>query len=164
MVTRIGDTAMAIGLFLLATQLGTLDIQELMQRAVLNGPWAPAWLYRCRAAARRGCRQIGATPAANLAARCHGRPHTYQRSYPRGDDGDCRRLPDRPHSCPLFTLAPVQFAVAVIGAATLLLAAFSALTQTGYQARAGLLHHQPDRLHVSGAGRRRLVGGHLSIS
>ena len=32
-VTRIGDTAFAIGLFLLFTQLGTLQIQELMQRA-----------------------------------------------------------------------------------------------------------------------------------
>ena len=31
-VTRVGDTAMAIGLFLLFTQLGTLSIQDLMQR------------------------------------------------------------------------------------------------------------------------------------
>src|SRR5690242_2456561 len=37
LVTRIGDTAFAIGLFLLATRLGTLDIQELMQRA--NAQW-----------------------------------------------------------------------------------------------------------------------------
>jgi NADH-quinone oxidoreductase subunit L len=32
-VTRIGDTAFAIGLFLLFTQLGTLQTQEVMQRA-----------------------------------------------------------------------------------------------------------------------------------
>ena len=33
-VTRVGDTAMAIGLFFLFTNLGTLQIQELMRRAV----------------------------------------------------------------------------------------------------------------------------------
>jgi NADH-quinone oxidoreductase subunit L len=32
-VTRVGDTAFAVGLFLLSTRLGTLDIQELMHRA-----------------------------------------------------------------------------------------------------------------------------------
>src|SRR6516162_3355159 len=32
-VTRFGDTAFAVGLFLLFTQLGTLDIQEAMHRA-----------------------------------------------------------------------------------------------------------------------------------
>ena len=37
-VTRIGDTAMAIGLFLLFTTLGTLDIQELMRRAAHDWP------------------------------------------------------------------------------------------------------------------------------
>jgi NADH-quinone oxidoreductase subunit L len=37
LVTRVGDTAMAVGLFLLATQLRTLDIQEVMRRA--TGQW-----------------------------------------------------------------------------------------------------------------------------
>src|SRR6516225_2240740 len=37
-VTRIGDTAMAIGLFIVFTQLGTLQIQEAMQRATQQ--WA----------------------------------------------------------------------------------------------------------------------------
>ncbi|MBC8406060.1 MAG: NADH-quinone oxidoreductase subunit L [Planctomycetes bacterium] len=37
-VTRVGDTAMAIGLFLLITQLGTLDIQELGVRASEKWP------------------------------------------------------------------------------------------------------------------------------
>src|SRR5262249_12920095 len=32
-VTRVGDTAMAIGLFLIFTNLGALDIQEMMRRA-----------------------------------------------------------------------------------------------------------------------------------
>src|SRR5690349_22919179 len=37
-VTRVGDTAMAIGFFLLFTHLGTLDIQPLMQRATQEWP------------------------------------------------------------------------------------------------------------------------------
>ena len=37
-VTRVGDTAMAVGLFLLFTNLGTLQIQELMGRAVEQWP------------------------------------------------------------------------------------------------------------------------------
>src|SRR5262249_17886095 len=38
LVTRIGDTAMAIGLFLLLTTLGSLDMQTLMQRATQTWP------------------------------------------------------------------------------------------------------------------------------
>ena len=37
-VTRVGDTALTIGLLLLFTQLGTLHIQELMQRATVFWP------------------------------------------------------------------------------------------------------------------------------
>src|SRR6266542_4132119 len=37
-VTRVGDTAMSLGLFMLFTHLGTLQIQELMQKA--QGQWA----------------------------------------------------------------------------------------------------------------------------
>ncbi|MGH9395410.1 MAG: proton-conducting transporter membrane subunit, partial [Terriglobia bacterium] len=37
-VTRVGDTAMTLGLLLLFTHLGTLDIQDLMHRAVLQWP------------------------------------------------------------------------------------------------------------------------------
>ncbi|HMH99474.1 MAG TPA: proton-conducting transporter membrane subunit, partial [Bradyrhizobium sp.] len=37
-LTRVGDTAMSIGLYLLFTQLGTLGIQELMQRASAQWP------------------------------------------------------------------------------------------------------------------------------
>ena len=35
-VTRVGDVALAVGIFLLYTQFGTLQIQELMQQAQLN--------------------------------------------------------------------------------------------------------------------------------
>src|SRR5260370_39752530 len=38
-VPRVGDTSVAVGLFLLFTRLGTLDIQELMHRASVR--WTP---------------------------------------------------------------------------------------------------------------------------
>jgi NADH-quinone oxidoreductase subunit L len=45
-VTRVGDCAMMVALFLLFTQLGTLQIQDLMQRAsvewLAGSPWAVA--------------------------------------------------------------------------------------------------------------------------
>ncbi len=41
-VTRVGDAAFAAGLLLLYTNLGTLQIQEMLQRAVQSGPSARA--------------------------------------------------------------------------------------------------------------------------
>ena len=65
----------------------------------------------------------------------------------------------------LFTLAPpVQPRWPSSARVTLLIAGCSALAQTRHQARAGLLHHQPDRVHVPGAGRGRLVGAPSSTS
>ena len=68
-VTRVGDTAMVIGLFLLFHDLGTLHIQELMQRAAQHWPmgrpprsrprcccWAARWANRRNCRCRRGCR------------------------------------------------------------------------------------------------------------
>ena len=49
MVTRIGDTSLIIGLFLLASGLGTLQIQEIALRA--GRLWAPGSLAASAAAA-----------------------------------------------------------------------------------------------------------------
>ncbi len=48
-VTRVGDAAFAVGLFLLFTRLGTLDIQELARRAVQQ--WSPGSALAVAAAA-----------------------------------------------------------------------------------------------------------------
>ena len=52
---------------------------------------------RARPARRRG-REVGAAPAPHLAPGRDGGPDAGQRAHPRGDDGDRRRLPDRPHA------------------------------------------------------------------
>ncbi len=129
-MTRVGDTAMVIGLFLLFTQLDTLDIQTLMDRATaqwaLDSPVAIAAAALLLGGAVGKSAQLplqtwlpdamaGPTPVSAL---IHAATMVTAGMY----------LVARTHE--LFAHAPaVQLAVALIGALTLLLAGFSALTQ-----------------------------------
>jgi NADH-quinone oxidoreductase subunit L len=129
-LTRIGDTALSIGLYLLFTHLGTLQIQGLMQRA--STQWPSGSFYPVLAAflllggAVGKSAQLplqvwlpdamaGPTPVSAL---LHAATMVTAGVY----------LIARTHV--LFSLAPsAQLAVAVVGACTLILAGFSALTQ-----------------------------------
>jgi NADH-quinone oxidoreductase subunit L len=129
-VTRVGDTAMAIGLFLLFDNLGTLQIQELMARAVEQ--WSIGSTLAIASAALLLGGAVGKSAQLPLqiwlpdamagpspvSALIHAATMVTAGVY----------LIARTHV--LFSLAPVVlYVVAIIGAATLLLAGFSALVQ-----------------------------------
>jgi NADH-quinone oxidoreductase subunit L len=129
-VTRIGDTAFLIGLLLIATRLGTLNIAGAMQNATQS--WAPgsavatlaAFLLLGGAVGKSAQLPLqtwlpdamaGPTPVSAL---IHAATMVTAGVY----------LIARTHA--LFLLAPAaQWAVGIIGGATLLLAGFSALAQ-----------------------------------
>ena len=130
-MTRIGDTALLLGLFLLFTSLHTFDIQTLMLRAV--NQWTSGTVLPIVSAALLLGGALGKSAQLPLqtwlpdamagptpvSALIHAATMVTAGVY----------LIARTHD--LFMLAPtVQFTVAVIGALTLLIAACSALAQT----------------------------------
>ncbi|MCK7524229.1 MAG: hypothetical protein MZV64_44645 [Ignavibacteriales bacterium] len=114
------------------------------------------------AAVHRRHRQVGADPAARLAARRDGRPDAGLGADPRGDDGDRRRLPGRAHvRASTCTRRRPRTVIAVVGVLTAFFAATIARGADRHQEGAGLLDRLAARLHVRRARRRRLRRGDL---
>ncbi|MGZ8160088.1 MAG: NADH-quinone oxidoreductase subunit L, partial [Methylobacter sp.] len=130
-MTRVGDTAMLLGLFLLFMELHTFDIQLLMLRA--TSQWAPGTALPVTAAALLLGGALGKSAQLPLqswlpdamagptpvSALIHAATMVTAGVY----------LIARTHAL-FMTAPPVQFAVAVIGTITLLMAGCSALVQT----------------------------------
>ena len=129
-ITRVGDTAMIIGIFILFLSFGTLNITELMQHA--SEKWSAGSSIAVLTAALLLGGALGKSAQLPLqtwlpdamagpspvSALIHAATMVTAGVY----------LIARTHL--LFTLAPVvQSAVAIIGALTLLIAGFSALAQ-----------------------------------
>jgi NADH-quinone oxidoreductase subunit L len=129
-VTRVGDTALAVGLFLIFSRLGTLDIQQ--ASALAQAQWLPGSTLAIAAAALLLGGAVGKSAQLPLqtwlpdamagptpvSALIHAATMVTAGVY----------LIARMRV--LFELAPpVRLAVAVIGAATLLMAGVSALAQ-----------------------------------
>ncbi len=129
-VTRVGDTAMTVGLFVLFTGFGTLHIQEILSRAPAEWGMGSGAAIAAAALLLGGAvgksaqlplqtwlpdAMAGPTPTSAL---IHAATMVTAGVY----------LIARMHT--VFELAPpVLFAVAVVGLLTLLMAGFSALTQ-----------------------------------
>ena len=129
-ITRIGDTALAIGMFLLFASFGTVDIQDLLRDA--SGRWDTGSPIATVAAVLLLIGAMGKSAQVPL--------HTWLPDAMAGPTPVSALI----HAATmvtagvyllartqaLFQLAPtVQFCVAVIGVVTLLLAALSALVQ-----------------------------------
>ena len=101
--TRIGDTAMLIGLALIVCEVRDARLRGRVRRA--RGDDREGHGDRDRAAAvRRRGRQVRAGAAPRLAARRDGRPDPGLRPDPRRDDGDGRRVPRRAEHAALRAL------------------------------------------------------------
>ena len=129
-VTRVGDTAMALGLFLLFTELGTLDIQPLM--AAANSQWQVGDTLPVLATALLLGGALGKSAQLPL--------HTWLPDAMAGPTPVSALIHAATmvtagvyliaRNYELFLLAPPTLhAIAWIGVATLLVAAFTALAQ-----------------------------------
>src|SRR5574340_837020 len=132
-----------------------------------NGRAVGGWLRPggCRGAAAGGRRggQVRATALAGVASRCHGRSYTHVRADSRGHHGDGGGLPHRAHPHAVHPRASGPTGGGHHRRRHAAHGGFQCAGAARHEAYSGLLHREPDRVHVSGARRGRLAGGHLPL-
>ena len=156
-MNRVGDVGLALAIFLMFKELGTVVVRRRVRRHRRAGRAVARHRHRDRAAAAaRRLRQVRSGPAAGLVAGRHGGPDPGLRPDPRGDHGHRRRLPDRPL---LADLRPDRRTGELVvadhrhGDAAGRL--HRRLREGRHQEGAGLLDGVADRLHVPGRRPRR---------
>ena len=164
-MTRVGDTAMIIGLFLLFQHLGTLQIQELMLRAA--GQWSVGSALPTVAAALLLGGAVGKSAQLPLQTWL---PNAMAGPTPTSALIHAATMVTAgvyliARTRVLFSLAPaVQFAVAGNRCRDPWCSRKGPVwTEWDIKTSAGLFHDQPDRIHVSRYGRGRVVGRYFSL-
>ena len=122
-INRVGDIGLSLGVGLIFVTFGTTSSPR---SPTLTSGASHGRDDRHRPAAAAGrVRQVGAVPAADLAARRDGGPDPGVGADPRGDHGDRRRLPDRPLAVHLRATPPTRaWPSPIVGTITLLMGAW----------------------------------------
>ena len=147
--TRIGDTAMLIGLALIVSKFGTLDLTQVFGAATstLTKDAATAIALLLFAGAIGKSAQV---PASRLASRRHGGPLARLGLDPRGHHGDRRRLPGRSDAPDLRDLGRRAGRRDRNRSDHGAVRRHMRLGSGRHQTRPRVLDHQPARLHVRG--------------
>ena len=164
-VTRVGDTALAVGLIFIFLQLDTLSIQEILSRAQAQWPRgseAATWAALLLLGGAVG--KSAQLPLQTWLPDAMAGPTPGERPHPRGDHGHGRRLSHRQDPRDLHPGPGRPVARRSHRRRHAASRRRERPRPMGHQAGPGLVHDQPDRLHVPGTGRGRLVGRHLSLS
>ena len=167
-VNRIGDAGFLLGMFLMFSVLGSvrfLDVNQALASGAFTAEIAGFGVLSAdgAAAVRRRHRQVARRfPLYVWLPDAMEGPTPVSRADPRRDHGHRGRL----HGGALERAVPPDardhaLIVAVVGAFTAISGRLHRAGAERHQARAGLLHRQPARLHVPGRRRGRLLGGDL---
>ena len=170
LVNRVGDFGFLLGIALVLGVHGQPGVRRGLQgrprarrarpsrssRAPLvvdDGDLHPA-VHRCDG-------QVGAVPAARVAARLDGRPHAHLRADPRRDHGDGGHLHGRAHVAAVRAVSHGAVGGADHRGHHRLLHGAGGDRDERHQTRRGLLDAVPARLHDGRPGRLGLRGRHV---
>ena len=155
--TKAGDVGLLIGIIMLWQHSGTFDLSE-MRLMVANGEMSarrPVGHHLLHLSRRDG--QVGAVPAARLAARCDGRSDAGLGLDSRRDDGDGGRVSAASDGMAVCADAGRAVDRRVDRGVHRVAGGGAGVRAGRHQARARVLHRLAARVH-DGGHRRRVLG------